>query len=94
MDIPERSISLYSVKSIRTAVLLSAGYLLLSKVLIGFKPDQLFLIALFNILYFVSAITRKFILGFSIFIVFLDSFRLHESFPELPVPVRAYQKPV
>jgi hypothetical protein len=81
MDIPERSVSLYAVKSIRTAVLLSAGYLLLSKVLIGFKPEQLYLIALFNILYFASTITRKFILGFSIFIVFWILFDYMKAFP-------------
>ena len=46
---------------------ISAAYLAISYYMVGFKTDQLFLIGLFNLLYFLSPVTRKFILGFSIF---------------------------
>lgn len=57
------------------------AYLLVSYVLVGFKTDQLFLAALFNVLYFTSAVTRKFILGFSIFIVYWIIFDYMKAFP-------------
>lgn len=49
---------------------ISLTYLLVSAWLIGFKSDQVVLVILFNTLYFASSLTRKFILGFSIFIVY------------------------
>jgi inositol phosphorylceramide synthase catalytic subunit len=57
------------------------AYLLLSYVLVGFKTDQLFLAAVFNILYFTSSVTRKLILGFSIFIVYWIIFDYMKAFP-------------
>ena len=72
---------LFTVASIRTALLLSVGYLLLSKLLIGSTTDQLYLVILFNLLFFVSGITRKFIIGFSIFIVFWILFDYMKAFP-------------
>jgi hypothetical protein len=73
--------ALFSLKSFRFAALVSAAYLLLSYVLIGFKTDQLVLVALFNGLYFASLTTRKFITGFSIFIVFWIIFDYMKAFP-------------
>ena len=49
---------------------ISALYLILSACLIGYKTDQLFLVLLFNSLYYLSGATRRFIIGFSVFIVF------------------------
>ncbi|WP_341906830.1 phosphatase PAP2 family protein [Fluviicola taffensis] len=48
----------------------SVCYLILSRLLIGFKIDQLVLVLLFNALFYASNTTRRFILGFLIFIVF------------------------
>jgi len=56
-------------------------YLTLSYILIGFKTDQLVLAGLFNFMYYFSESTRKFILGFSIFIVFWIVFDSMKAFP-------------
>lgn len=60
---------------------ISAAYLVISDYLVGFKTDQLFLTALFNLLFFLSPVTRKFILGFSIFIVYWIIFDYMKAFP-------------
>lgn len=72
---------LYSVKNILTAFLLSLSYLLLSFFLIGFKTDQLLLLAIFNFCLFTSRISRKFIIAFSIFIVYWIIFDYMKAFP-------------
>ncbi|WP_295676273.1 phosphatase PAP2 family protein [uncultured Mucilaginibacter sp.] len=59
----------------------SVAYLAISYYMVGFKTDQLFLIGLFNLLYFLSPVTRKFILGFSIFIVYWIIFDYMKAFP-------------
>jgi hypothetical protein len=79
-SIPSQT-SLFSVKSIRFALLASASYLLVSYLLIGFKIDQLVLALLFNALYFASQTTRRFITGFSIFIVYWIIFDYMKAFP-------------
>ncbi len=76
-----RSSDFYSPKKIIAAIAVSALYLLVSAVLIGFKTDQLFLIGLFNLLYFSTRTSRKFILGFSIFIVYWIIFDYMKAFP-------------
>ncbi len=70
-----------SRKSVGVVIALSGGYLLLSYGLVGFKPDQLILVALANALFFLSPLTRKFITGFSIFIVFWVVFDYMKAFP-------------
>ncbi|GAB2572856.1 phosphatase PAP2 family protein [Spirosoma areae] len=60
---------------------LSLGYLLLSVILVGFKPDQLFLVGLVNGLYFASTQTRKFVTGFSIFLLYWIVFDYMKAFP-------------
>ena len=60
---------------------LSLLYLVISYFLVGFKTDQLVLIAIFNVLFYASAITRKFILGFTIFIVYWIIFDYMKAFP-------------
>jgi hypothetical protein len=60
---------------------ISAGYLLLSYLLIGFKPEQLFLTALVNICYFSSHVSRRFIIGFSVFIIYWVIFDYMKAFP-------------
>ncbi|MDO6388652.1 phosphatase PAP2 family protein [Pontibacter sp. BT731] len=70
-----------SRREILALAALSVGYLLLSYLLVGFKTDQLFLIGLANALYFATPITRKFITGFSVFIVFWVLYDYMKAFP-------------
>lgn len=68
---PDSSIASPSLsKQILTLSIISLGYLLISFVLVGFKSDQLVLVGLVNGLYFASGQSRKFLIGFSIFIVY------------------------
>ncbi|MBL0739630.1 inositol phosphorylceramide synthase [Chryseolinea sp. Jin1] len=64
-----------------TAGIISATYLLTSFLLLGFKADQLVLVLVFSALYIASVPTRKFILGFSVFIVFWIIFDYMKAFP-------------
>ena len=73
--------SLFTKASLRFAILASASYLLLSYFLVGFRPDQIALVVIFNALYFGSFITRRFILAFSIFIVYWIFFDYQKAFP-------------
>jgi hypothetical protein len=70
-----------SPKRFGQAGMISGIYLLVSYVLIGFKSDQLALAAFFSVLYLASPVTRKFILGFSIFIVYWIIFDYMKAFP-------------
>ncbi len=70
--------------NLQSVIIVSAGslaYLLLSSVLVGFKPEQLWLIGIFNCSFYLSAISRKFILGFSIFIIYWTIFDYMKAFP-------------
>ena len=73
--------SLFSAKSLRFAIFSTAIYFVLSYFLIGFKADQVVLAGLFNSLYFASHTTRRFILAFSIFIVYWIVFDYMKAFP-------------
>ncbi|MBS7563053.1 inositol phosphorylceramide synthase [Mucilaginibacter sp. Bleaf8] len=70
-----------TLKSALTVVLVSVAYLIVSYFLVGYKSDQLVLVGIFCSLYFSSGITRKFILGFSIFIVYWIIFDYMKAFP-------------
>src|SRR6195952_498101 len=72
---------LFSRKSIFIAFIVSLAYLVISFFLIGFKTDQLVLIAIFNGCFFLSPVARKFIIGFSIFIVYWILFDYMKAFP-------------
>lgn len=72
---------LFTAKDLLITSLISLAYLLLSYWLIGYQQDQLTLVLLFNICYYLSFITRKFIVGFSIFIVFWIIFDFMKAFP-------------
>jgi hypothetical protein len=67
--------------SIVTVTLLSIAYLLLSSWIVGFKSDQVVLVVIFNTAFYLSAITRKFIIGFSVFIVYWMIFDYMKAFP-------------
>jgi hypothetical protein len=71
----------FAPRTLMITTLISVIYLLLSVSLVGFKTDQLVLIAIFNSLYYSSGITRKFITGFSIFIVYWIIFDYMKAFP-------------
>jgi inositol phosphorylceramide synthase catalytic subunit len=85
MDATVDTTSAINIKHILTVTLLSVGYLTLSYFIVGFKSDQLVLIAIFNTLYYSSAITRKFILGFSVFIVYWIIFDYMKAVPNYNV---------
>ena len=70
-----------NIKSIIVVSLLSIAYLALSIFLVGYKVDQLVLIGIFNSMFYLSAGTRKFILGFSIFIFYWVIFDYMKAFP-------------
>lgn len=74
------------------AALVAVVYPLLSHLLIGFKPEQLFLSFIFITLYLATPLSRKFILGFSVFIVFWIIFDYMKAFPNYlyqPVHIRS-----
>jgi hypothetical protein len=70
-----------NTKSVLIVSLISIGYLVLSYFLIGYKSDELTLVLIFNSLFYASPVTRKFILGFSIFIVYWIIFDYMKAFP-------------
>jgi hypothetical protein len=72
---------LFRKKDLILTSIISVSYLLLSKVLIGFKTEQLVLVTIFNALFYISAGTRKFITGFSVFLVFWIVFDYMKAFP-------------
>lgn len=75
----------FSWRDTAVSVGVPAVYLLVSALLIGYKQDQLVLATLFFVLYAASAPTRKFILSFSIFIVFWILFDYMKAFPNYAV---------
>jgi hypothetical protein len=70
-----------TIRQVFIVFTISLVYLVLSAWLVGYKSDQLFLIIIFNLLYFISSATRKFIIGFSIFIVYWIIFDYMKAFP-------------
>ncbi|MDB5273222.1 MAG: phosphoesterase, PA-phosphatase related [Chitinophagaceae bacterium] len=71
--------------------LISSVYLLGCYFFIGLKADHLFLVLLFNVLYYFSLPTRKFALGFSIFIVFwviFDSMKAYPNYLFHPIHIK------
>jgi len=70
-----------NTRSVTIVLLITVFYLLVSVLLVGFKTDQLFLAGIFNAAFFLSPISRKFIIGFSIFIVYWIIFDYMKAFP-------------
>ena len=71
----------YSLKNIVAIFCIIVFYLVVSFFLIGFKTDQLVLAGIFCVGYFSTAISRKFIIAFSIFIVYWIMFDYMKAFP-------------
>ncbi|MBC8032974.1 MAG: phosphatase PAP2 family protein [Chitinophagaceae bacterium] len=78
---PDLTTRFVTSKDLIITVTISLIYLLFSKLLLGFKPEQLVLVIVFNALYYISLPTRKFITGFSIFIVYWIIFDSMKAFP-------------
>lgn len=72
---------IFTTKSLIATSFISVVYLLLSYLLVGFKSDQLVLLLIFNVCFYASWLTRKFIIGFSIFIVYWILFDYMKAFP-------------
>src|SRR6185312_16881163 len=72
---------LFDIKKLLLTTSISIAYLLLSAWLVGFKTDQLWLVALFNACFYFSWATRRLILGFSIFIAYWVLFDYMKAFP-------------
>ncbi|TDO22404.1 phosphatase PAP2 family protein [Pedobacter duraquae] len=73
--------SFYALKNFLVTTLLSILYLLVSAILVGFKSDQIVLLLIFNVAFYASRFSRKFILGFSIFIVYWIIFDYMKALP-------------
>jgi hypothetical protein len=71
----------FDIKTLLFTTTISITYLLLSAWLVGFKTDQLWLVAIFNGCYYFSLPTRRLITGFSIFIVYWILFDYMKAFP-------------
>jgi inositol phosphorylceramide synthase catalytic subunit len=74
-----------NLKAVVIVSLFSIAYLLVSSLLLGFKSDQLLLVFIFNTLFYASPISRKFILGFSVFIVYWIIFDFMKAIPNYKV---------
>lgn len=70
-----------SVSTVLITTIISLAYLVISYFLVGYKIDQVILVAIFNGCYYGSAITRKFILGFSVFIIYWVIYDYMKAFP-------------
>ncbi|MGN8069254.1 phosphatase PAP2 family protein [Mucilaginibacter sp. SG564] len=81
MDSTRQNSVTVNAKSILVVTLLSIAYLVISNFLIGYNSSELVLVGIFNVLFYLSPVTRKFILGFSIFIVYWIIFDYMKAFP-------------
>ena len=70
-----------TIRKVAIVFAIALIYILISGVLVGFKPGQLVLIGVFCIFYFSSPITRKFITGFLIFFAYWIIFDYMKAFP-------------
>lgn len=70
-----------NAKNIGIVSAISVAYLLVSYFLVGYKSDQLVLLGIFNLCFYATNTTRRFILGFSIFIVYWIIFDYMKAFP-------------
>jgi inositol phosphorylceramide synthase catalytic subunit len=80
-SVPSSGRALFSLKSVLISAIASLSYLVISFFLVGLKTDQFVLVAFFNTFYFLSFGTRKFILGFSVFIIYWIIFDYMKAFP-------------
>jgi len=81
MDSDTGSSITVNIRSVTVVSIASFAYLLFSAFLVGFKSDQVVLVFLFNLLFYASAITRKFVTGFTIFVGYWIIFDYMKAFP-------------
>jgi hypothetical protein len=81
MDSDSGSSITVNIRSVTVVSIASFAYLLFSAFLVGFKSDQVALVFLFNLLFYASAITRKFVTGFTIFVGYWIIFDYMKAFP-------------
>jgi len=72
---------LFTTRLMLTMAAISAAYMLVSYFLIGFRPEQLFLVVLCNGLFFGSLATRNFVTAFSVFVIYWIIFDYMKAFP-------------
>jgi hypothetical protein len=70
-----------NAKTIAVVSAVSVAYLLLSRLVVGYKIDQVVLVILYNLFFYASAISRQFIVGFSIFVVYWIIYDYMKAFP-------------
>lgn len=75
------TVSLRNKSGIWGMLIISLSYLLLSYIMVGFKTDQLFLIALLNILFFISRETKNILIVCIPYIIFWILFDYMKAFP-------------
>ncbi|HVW14454.1 MAG TPA: phosphatase PAP2 family protein [Mucilaginibacter sp.] len=68
-------------RSVIIVSLLSAGYLLLTWWLVGLRSDHFFLVALCNLLFYASPVTRRFLVTFFGFAIYWMIFDYMKAFP-------------
>ncbi len=81
----------YNLKGIFIIAFLSLIYLFYSYKFFGFKSDHLFLVAIVNVAFILNGATRRFILAFSIFIVYwilYDSMKLYPNYNFVKVDIQ------
>ena len=71
----------YSLQNTAAILGIVVLYFLVSYLLVGFKTDQVILAGIFCLAYFGTITSRKFIIGFSIFIVYWILFDYMKAFP-------------
>lgn len=71
----------FTVRLVLIMAAISLAYMAVSYFLIGFRPEQLFLVILCNLLFFASVATRSFVMAFSVFIVYWIIFDYMKAFP-------------
>src|SRR5882724_3029430 len=72
---------LFTIRAMTVTTVFSMAYLFLSRLLVGFKTEQLLLVDFCNVLYFAALPTRRLITGFSVFLVFWIVFDYMKAFP-------------
>ena len=77
----KRGADFFSAQTVLKILSIVGIYLFFSSLIIGFKTDQLILSAIFITGYFSSITSRKFILAFSIFMVYWILFDYMKAFP-------------
>lgn len=71
----------FTFSSIFVPVILPALYIIGSYLLFGYRLEHLLLVILFSGMYFASGVTRRFIIGFSLFIIYWIIYDYMKAFP-------------